>query len=278
MSDANNIINGLWIGNTLSKIELLTMRSFMANGHQFKLWVYDDAIKKLLPEGVLVADANEIIPSDKVFSYVQANKYGHGKGSYAGFSDIFRYRLLFLHGGWWVDMDVCCLKHFDFEAEYFFRAHHELLLVGNVMKCPKGSELMKACYEDALANVNEHNTDWHKPIEILCNNVKQAGLDKFIVKEVGNNDRWEETSAFILKRKPLPDYYFLHWQNEEWRWRMIDKNIIKVQSTLGELMQRYGLLKKDYSTSELLFNRFQFSGLYTRLKLLGVVNALMGEE
>src|ERR1019366_6800948 len=278
MTKNNTIINGLWIGSELSKLELLTIQAFMDNGHTFRLWVYDNAVKQYLPDGVTVADANEIIDADKVFSYVQVNKFGHGKGSYAGFSDIFRYRLLFLHGGWWVDMDVTCLKPFDFEPEYFFRAHHQLPLVGNVMKCPQGSALMKTCYEEALANVNENNTDWHKPIEILCANVQKLGLDKFIVKNVSNNDIWEETSAFILKRKPIPDYYFLHWQNEEWRSRLMDKDIIKIRSTLGELMQRYGILKKSYSSKELWFNWFQLSGFYRRLKWLGIIDALTGNK
>lgn len=270
MSD--EIINSLWIGSELSNLEVLTAKSFIANGHRFRLWTYDLNVRKYLPDEVMVADANEIIPLNQVFSYSKANQYGHGKGSYAGFSDIFRYKLLFIHGGWWTDMDITCLKHFDFSGDYFFRAHHDLPLVGNVMKCPSGSELMRTCFEEAEKNVNAINTDWHKPIEILCTNVKKLGLEKFITNNVSNQDRWEETLRLIKKDTSLPaNYYFIHWQNEEWRHRLMDKNIVKINSTLGALMQRYGLLKTNFTKKELLINRLQLLPLYSNLKLLGII-------
>lgn len=270
MSDG--VINSLWIGNSLSNLEILTLKSFVANGYIFRLWIYNNDLRKVLPEGVLAADANEIIEEKDVFSYRQKNKFGHGKGSYAGFSDIFRYKLLYLHGGWWVDMDIACLKKFDFEQDYFFRKHHELPIVGNVMKCPKGSELMKVCYEEGIANVNEYNTDWHKPIEILCRNVEQLQLTGFVKEGLSNRDVWEETSRFITRRTEIPShYYFLHWQNEEWRSNMLDKDNVLISSTLGMLMQQYGILKSDYTTKELLINRFQQTHFYGNMKLLGIV-------
>jgi hypothetical protein len=268
----SNIINSLWIGNTLSNVELLTMKSFIAHGHTFRLWIYNNELKNVLPPEVIAADANEIIPEKEVFSYKQQNKFGHGKGSFAGFSDIFRYRLLYLHGGWWVDMDITCLKKFDFEAEYFFRSHHELPLVGNVMKCPKESELMKICYEEGVANVNESNTDWHKPIEILCSNVQKLQLNNFIKEGLSNHDVWEETNSFISRKTAIPSgYYFLHWQNEEWRAKLLDKDCVRINSTLGGLMQQHGILKPQYSARELLHNTFQQTGFYKNMKLLGIV-------
>src|SRR5690606_11724688 len=133
---SNDIINALWIGKHLSLIEILTIRSFLDNGHSFRLFVYEE-IATPLPEGCELADANSILPESAVFRYKNKSQYGQGKGSVSGFSDIFRYKMLHDSGGWWVDMDVTCLKHFDFDEEYIFRYHHELPAVGNVMKCPK---------------------------------------------------------------------------------------------------------------------------------------------
>ena len=54
MDESNRIVNGLWIGNRLSKLELLTICSFLANGHDFHLWTYSD-IRTPLPAGVRYA-------------------------------------------------------------------------------------------------------------------------------------------------------------------------------------------------------------------------------
>ena len=184
----NKIINGLWIGRCLSKIELLCIKSFLRHGHEFHLWVYD-IIETPLPEELILEDAAQIISRSDVFNYHNKNQYGHGKGSYAGFSDIFRYKLLYEKGGWWVDMDVCCLKPFDFDAEYVFRTHHDFPMVGNIMKCPRGSRLMKMCYEEAITHVNAENTDWNKPINILNENIAGLGLEKYILN-ISNSDEW----------------------------------------------------------------------------------------
>ncbi len=241
MDAQNKIVNSLWIGNKLSIIELLTIHSFIEKGHEFRLWVYEP-LQNELPAGVVLLDAAEIVPKERVFAYRNENKYGHGKGSVAGFSDIFRYKLLYEKGGWWVDMDVTCLQPLDFKEEYFFRSHHELQVVGNVMKCPPQSALMKSCYEEAIESVDEHNTDWHKPIEILNKYVADLGLTGYIQQNVSNHDQWDKTNRFIRHTDKFPvEWYFIHWQNEEWRSRAIDKKDFYYKSILAKLLDKYGL-------------------------------------
>ena len=240
----NNVVNGLWIGKELSNIELLTIKSFIQKGHTFNLWLYEPLLT-VLPAQVVICDANEIIPREKIFRYKNANQYGHGKGSVSGFSDIFRYKLLYEKGGWWVDMDVTCLKPFDIRDAYFFRSHHDLTMVGNVMKCPPKSELMRLCYEEAIATVNEDNTDWHKPIKILNKHIKELGQQQYIRSSCGNPDEWNVVLKYIYGNMKLREnYLFIHWMNEEWRTRKIDKNDIPYRSTLGKLLLQYQLLKK----------------------------------
>ena len=247
-------VNSLWIGTELGAIELLTIRSFIGRGHHIKLWLYD-VLKTPLPDGVEICDANLILPKDKVFAYRNKNKYGHGKGSVAGFSDIFRYKLLYEKGGWWVDMDITCLKPLNFTEPYYFRKHHDLLLVGNVMKCPAHSELMLKCYEEAAATVDENNTDWHKPIDILNRHVTGLGLEKYIREGHSNIDRWEKTNRLILtSQSPPADWYFIHWQNEEWRHRNLSRIRFYYRSFIAHLLARYSLYDMPSSSSELLMN------------------------
>lgn len=237
-TDHNSIINGLWIGKNLSAIELLCINSFLANGHEFHLWVYD-AIETPLPEKVILEDATKIIPREKVFCYKYSDQFGHGKGSYAGFSDIFRYKLLYEYGGWWVDMDVTCLKHFDFDNPYVFRIHHDLPVVGNIMKCPARSELMKCCYEQASLQIDENNTDWHKPIQILNDHIKELGLSDY-VRDLSNHDKWNDVRKLLYRSTKIPDeWYAIHWINEEWRRNNMNKNEFYKGSTLALLYEKY---------------------------------------
>ena len=60
MRPENKVINGLWIGERLSAIELLTVKSFIANGHEFHLWVYHE-LDNVLLENVILKDASTSI-------------------------------------------------------------------------------------------------------------------------------------------------------------------------------------------------------------------------
>jgi len=244
LENHNKIVHGLWIGKTLSPIELLCIRSFIAHGHEFHLWVYDD-IENSLPEGLILEDANLIIPKDQVFSYTNKNQFGHGKGSYAGFSDIFRYKLLYEYGGWWTDMDVVCLKPLNFEEDYVFRTHHDFALVGNVMKCEKKSEVMRICYEKASSSVNGRNSDWNLPIKILNETVTELGLTNYI-KDLSNPDSWLFVRKLLLRNINIPNHWaVLHLVNEEWRHHRIDKKSIPRKSYLGKLLKQYDLLESS---------------------------------
>ena len=225
-------------------MELLTIQSFIEHGYTFNLWTYAP-LRTRLPESCVCHDANDIIPQHKVFKYKYASQFRIGKGSYAGFSDIFRYKVLFERGGWWVDMDVTCLKPFDVDAPYFFRAHHHLSLVGNIMKAPRGSELMLKCYKEASSELNEDNRDWHRPIEILVNNVLQFDLQKHVMPGIANSDEWHIVRKLIHSNGALPaSWRFIHWCNEGWRFRGYDRNRPLYASTYGELLLRHGLIEE----------------------------------
>jgi len=255
-------VHALWVGSELSNLELLTIDSFIKQGHIFHLWAYN-AINTPLPAGVVIEPAADIIPAERVFRYKHVNKFGHGKGSVSGFSDIFRYKLLYEKGGWWVDMDVTCLKPLNVITPYFFRKHHALKLVGNVMKCPPGSALMLACYNEAATRVNEESTDWHMPIEILNHYVTANGLEQFIYSDVSNLDDWKELLPLVIGKVPVPEHYrFIHWMNEEWRSREINKNNFRYRSVLGKAMIAAGLIKSPSSAIEIMANDFKHLVLF----------------
>lgn len=256
LSEDNRIINGLWIGNSLSALELLTLKSFIDNGHEFRLWTYSPIETKLPPE-VILMDANTILPETRIFRYKNADQFGHGKGSLAGFSDIFRYKLLLEHGGWWSDMDVTCLKAFDFQEPYFFRTHHDLPVVGNIMKCPRGSALMQYCFERATREVDENNRDWHLPIQILNDGIALMGLSQHI-RNITNPESWYENRKMIIQKTDIPrEWYAIHWINEEWRRNGINKNFAFRGSTLYHLCQQHGIDIGNLSFHQKIFSWYR---------------------
>lgn len=238
----NRIINSLWVGSKLSALELLTIHSFIDKGHTFQLWTYE-ALDQDLPMGVVQMDAGDIIPRDQLFQRKVKNpENGIGKGSYALFSDLFRYKLLYEQGGWWTDMDMTCLKALEVKEPYYFRSHPRLPMVGNLMKCPKSSPMMKAAYEMVSAKCNSDTEDWLLSNEILGQQVMEFKLDQYIRSNHSNPDDWLEVEKFIFQKESVPDHWtIIHWMNEEWRNRGMEKNRVLKDCTLAEYMNQYNI-------------------------------------
>jgi hypothetical protein len=126
-------IQSLWIGRRLSVLEQLSMRSFLANGHRYRLYVYEDV--ENVPRGVEIADAGQVIPGSERFVSRQ--------GSHALFSDWFRWELLHQKGGYWVDTDEICLKRFDFSDDLVFGLERPGVAAIGVLKFPRGSDFAR---------------------------------------------------------------------------------------------------------------------------------------
>lgn len=247
LSEDNRVVHGLWVGSALSNLELLTLRSFVTNGHEFRLWTYDD-FQSDVPQGVVLCDASAIIPKEKVFRRRHHDPVlGIGKGSIGSpFSDMFRYRLLYEHGGWWTDMDVTCLRPLSIENQYYFRAHPILPMIGNVMKMPRRSELMAAVVEEVDRRCDTETLDWLLPNRILNHHIEALGLQQYIRNEDGPRDWWEDIRPMVVgRRKPKPNWSYIHWMNEEWRTRGMDKNNIVRGTALGRIAEEYGIAVRN---------------------------------
>jgi glycosyltransferase involved in cell wall biosynthesis len=213
----NRIVHGMWIGPTLSKMELLTIRSFVRHGHEFHLWAYDK-IQTPLPPGVVLEDGNKIIPKKKIFRKANTDsETGVGKGSCSPFSDLFRYKLLYEKGGYWVDMDVTCLRPFNFKEPYVFRPHR-VGVVGNIMKCPPRSRLMKILYQKVARRL-DHRSEWLMTNRLLSETIRQVRLTRYIRTGIWNEESWWDViRPLALGDTPIPPGWFaIHWINEFWR-------------------------------------------------------------
>ena len=159
---ARHTFQSFWWGDALSPYEVLCLKSFIACGYGFDLYTFDRDI--VVPEGVRVCDASEIIEQDQLFVYEQ----GFGKGSPAAFANLFRYKLLAERGGWWSDADVVCLsERVPIFTEFFARQDGEVI-------------------NNALLFFEARH-----PVMMHC-------LDQAV--KLGRNVRWGETGPHLLTR------------------------------------------------------------------------------
>lgn len=133
-------IHALWIGNTLGKMASCCLSSFAKQGHQVYLHTYGEI--EDLPKGVIICDANQIVPKQNIIRH-------NATGSYALFSDIFRYELLkHIDNGIYVDCDVYCLKPLTIpEHGYLLGFEDDTKINGAILALPKDSALLQKLIE-----------------------------------------------------------------------------------------------------------------------------------
>ncbi|RKG33858.1 galactosyltransferase Lgt5 [Acinetobacter guerrae] len=130
------VIHALWIGKKLGLISRSCLQSFVMRGHEVHLHTYGEI--EDIPSGVIQVDANIIIPSDKIIQHNET-------GSYALFSDIFRYELMQKVDGIYVDCDVYCLKPLTIPKHgYLLGFEDDKLINGAVLRIPKNSDLLSS--------------------------------------------------------------------------------------------------------------------------------------
>ena len=222
-------------------MEQLSVRSFIANGHDYHLYVYDDV--KGVPDGVAIKDANTVLPSSVLIEFRE-------RKDFAIFADLFRYKLLLEHGGWWADSDVICLKQFDFNQEYVFATERDTegreFVTNGIIKAIIGSDVMARAYEacrsrkPALIRWGEtgplliHQLVFRTP---LCCFVKGANtfcpIDParfFHAVLPGRIFNFEEET------------YAVHLWNELWRRHGFDKDSLHASGCLYERLKKLYLL------------------------------------
>jgi hypothetical protein len=167
-------IQGLWVEGSLTAMEQLSLRSFLANGHPYHLYSYDDVPN--LPAGAELRPAAEVLPASAIFRYS-----AEAGGSLAGFANLFRYRLLHQRGGWWADTDIVCLRPFDFSAERVFAAERcrqgGVFYTNCVLKVPAGDPVCADCWERARRDENRASIRGATGPALLGRVVRERALD-----------------------------------------------------------------------------------------------------
>lgn len=228
-----------WAYGELSNVEIICMKSFIRAGYELCLWTYGTVAN--CPEGVRIENAREIIPESDIFL--------NTKGSYAGFSDLFRYAVLFELGGLYVDTDVVAFMRADQLPSFpFFCTERRpfsknVLLNGNIIFVPEpGNKVIKI----ALAYSKMFPKD-----EILWSEIGPDLLTAIVstyprhgfqimgpdfANPIDPGDCPERLLS--LDFKTTEKYCFVHLFNEQWRRKEIDKNAAFLPGSFMDLVSR----------------------------------------
>ena len=196
------IVQSLWVGDRLSRMEHYSIKSFLTLGFEYHLYTYNHVDN--IPKGyknLKVLDANKIMPQKEIFDV---------KKTFLPFSDIWRYKMLYEKGNYWVDLDMIAIKMFDFKDDYVFSSertiqqgayasHSKKVANIGVLKAPKGSPFYLEAYEKCSEfNKRKKNEDKLKYMKMLKDLIKKHKMEKYVKepKLFCNLDWWHAKEAF----------------------------------------------------------------------------------
>ena len=114
-------------------MEQMCLRSFLAIGYDAHLYVYGPV------EGISRRRSGDGRLGDFSPDQIFRQGPGYGEGSYATFSDRFRYYLLLKMGGWWFDLDFEALRLKPEPADLLLHPNGIANLVNTLLVVPYGA-------------------------------------------------------------------------------------------------------------------------------------------
>lgn len=246
----------LWVEGRLSRLERLSMASFIACGHPVTLYTY--GLENDPPPGVEVKEASSILPGSIRFR----EKAAVGYGSHATFSNLFRFTLLHTLGGIWCDSDMVCLKPLIFAdgMPLFISSEHameqsngksRMLAKTNngAIKVPPKHALMERCLEK-FHQVDLLKKQWGDAGPgVIRSAAEELGLTQFVLHPeiFCPVPHWETTSLLFGARTITPNAFCIHFWNEILRWNFFDKNARYDQHSIYERLCRHYLREENGS-------------------------------
>ena len=231
-----DIIQSLWIGPSLSKLEQVCLKSFIDNDMEFHLYTYEDVDN--VPNGVIIKDGNTILDKNEIFRYKN--------GSVSAFSNLFRFSLLDKKGGFWVDTDVICVRNFSFGEDIVIMSepehtgYEQTFITSSVIKLPKDSDITREAVRiqrDHKNKILSGEIQWGSGPLCVKTIVEKYNLEKYVEpwNTICSCSAPHANTIVVPNRKPHPkiidnirdipkNMIAIHLWNEVWRRNGIDKN------------------------------------------------------
>ncbi len=237
-------VRTFWTGPPLSFYEILSLKSLVATGARVVLYSYENDL--VVPEGVELRDAREIL-SDEV---LQRHNADSDKG-WSRHSDLCRYIMLQRFGGWYVDLDVICLRDHLPSAEMYYARADAATIYNGIMKFPAGF----AALGDLIAQAEKILPVADKALTEEARVVLGPPLLSRVLRDHGLDDRaqprarayeipFQEALAFFNPAQcgeveaRLADSDFTHLWNGAWTTLRIPKNYGPPQGSWLDIMFR----------------------------------------
>lgn len=130
-------IGSLWVGEALSWLEQLCLKSFLDHGHEVALFTYTTVAN--VPSGVRIENAKEILPSDRIIRHART-------GSPAYHADVFRLHMIQKTDFVWADTDAFCCRPWQFKGRHFhgWISDNKPMVNNGVLCLPKSSKTLAA--------------------------------------------------------------------------------------------------------------------------------------
>ena len=238
------LVQTLWIGGALSRVERLSLASFVATGHSVHLYAYD--LVPNVPDGVTLLDASVIAPRENMWRNGRAA--GEGAGSWAAAANVFRYALLSRRGGYWVDTDVVALRPLPGRGDYFFAFEDATKINSAVLRLPAGSTLATLLLKTSLA-IGPDCTWGETGPRLLTTLVSLFGMREMAAQPESVYPVHYSRALELLQPdvggelgESLARSWAVHLWNEIWRRAGVDKNRRHAGSSVFEsLCRRYDI-------------------------------------
>ncbi len=265
-------------GKGISKLEFLTIKSWLDHGFNFILYTYNLSDKKFkmfsenFPNFHL-KDANEIVPLEDLF-------LDNRGGGLAAFSDYFRFKMIHQTGIPWTDMDMVCLKHSStLDKDYLFikekQMDHKEYITTSLLKFPAHSDFGRMLIQRAQEIIAQRKkVKWGciGPL-FLSKCVQEAGLEHHAFGyQLACQIPFYEAEKFVFPPNCLDKTQFcLHLYTDIWRQKQMRKDAIyHPQAIYSQLMAEHDidslLLKCHYSIN--FFDKYIFVKLFFLRTLL----------
>lgn len=236
-------IGMLWIGNPLTKIEQISLHSFLYHGHDITVYLYDQSIE--LPDGVKKENANSILDESKVFSLY---------GSVSTFSDFFRYNMIKKTGKTWADIDTICVSSdWNFNSKTYASYIGQDVCTG-VLAIDKNLEVLDFLIENASKiydKLNEETLNYRMIGSILLTEAfkKFDLMENVLPEHVLTGLSYSDSEILFKKYNPLiikNETKSISIYNSNFRGREHEKNNLPEGSFLDYFYNKYVLRNNTF--------------------------------
>jgi hypothetical protein len=215
------------------------MLSFIRAGYEYHLYTYDRNLAA--SEGVTLFDAEEILPKVSYITY-----RGEHKTSFALFSDLFRYKLLYEKGDWWVDTDVVCMSNSIPELEDFFAWEAPGLINGAILYFKPRSSIMEQCFHKAREIGGRAKWGDIGPLLLTKMLTGSSSFERAYHTKYAYPIHWTEACDVLMPERygevarRCKDAWFLHLWNEVFRRKRVHKWALPLKgSFMHALIEKY---------------------------------------